>query len=262
MYDMSKTSAQITTFTNVQINEPKFQALLQRFRDTVELSFRKALAHESAPKDFPLSSAKPSLEAVFASIVQNVPSEKKSAAIQSALAAAKQTQAGPLSAINLHSATPVQEQVQALPLPSRWTPGELTSITQVVTRSSHQGAPAPTPFRQVELQLLKLKCVQKAKEPFEGLNEMAGGAVEVDQDGTVRKMGSISFGQFDEGDVKTYNPPIRLATIPFGNKSFPMALALAVTFVEMDSDKVADVLDVAFQAVEAVKGQKIGRAHV
>jgi hypothetical protein len=39
------------------------------------------------------------------------------------------------------------------------------------------------------------------------------------------------------------------------NKSFPLALALAVTLAEMDSDKIADVLDVAFQAVKAVKGQ-------
>lgn len=252
---MSQIAAQITTLTNVQINEPKFQALLERFQDTIELSFRKALAHEGAPGDFPLSSEKSSLEAVFAQVVQQVPAEKKAAAIQNALAEAKQAHATPLSGVNLRIATPIQEQVRALPLPGRLTSDELTRIIQIVTRPSSQGASAPAPFQQVELQLLKLKCVQKAKEPFEGLNEIAGGAVQVDQDGKVSKMSSINFGQFDEGDVKNFSPPTRLATIPVNNKPFPLALALAVTLAEMDSDKVADVLDVAFQAVKAVKGQ-------
>jgi hypothetical protein len=88
-FNMSTTSAQITTLTNIQINEPKFQAISKHFQDMAELSFRKALAHEGDPQAFPLSSEKPSLEAVFAHALQNVPPEKKTAAIKSALAEAK-----------------------------------------------------------------------------------------------------------------------------------------------------------------------------
>lgn len=253
---MAKSSAQITTLTNIQIDEPEFQALLQRLRDVVELSFRKALAHEGDPANFPLSSQQESLEAIFSHRLQKVSAEKKAAAVQNALAEARSTRAGSLSAINLHIATPVQEQVQALPLPGRLTPDALSRINQLISKPASQGTAASNPFHQVELRLLKLKCVQKTKEPFEGRDEIVGGAVLVRQDGTVSQAGSVNFGQFSEGDVRSYTSPPSIATIPLGsNTTFPLAMAVTLSLVEMDSDNVADVLDGAFEAVKALKGQ-------
>ncbi|HEU5226536.1 MAG TPA: hypothetical protein VFU49_01910 [Ktedonobacteraceae bacterium] len=253
---MSTTSTPITMLTNIHTDAPKFQALSKHFQDMVELSFRKALLHEGDPQTFPLDGEKPSLEAVFAHTLQAVPSEKKATAIKSALAGAKTMPAGVPSQVSLRTASPIQEQMQALPLPGRLTPSELAQMTQIVTRPSVNQPSAPTRFQQAEIRLLKLKCVQKTKEIFEGLDEPELGAVLVRQDKTSSQIGPVTFGQFDEGQEKTFHPPIRFTTIPFdSHDQFPQALAVTFSFIEKDKDDAAKILQTVFDAVKAVKGQ-------
>jgi hypothetical protein len=165
-----------------------------------------------------------------------------------------------LSQVNLHTTASVQEQMQALPRTARLTSDELTRITQIVNRPPVDQSSAPTKFKQVELRLLKLKCVQKTKEIFEGDDEIVLTGAMSSNKGSGNQIGQnkidpVSLGQFEEGQVKTFNPPIRFTSIPFGGSDqFPLGLAMTFTAIEKDADDISKVVQTIFDGVEAVKG--------
>lgn len=106
--------------------------------------------------------------------------------------------------------------------------------------------------KQLKLRIHSVKCVDetggKYMEKF-GNDEIYLGGFSLDAEGTPVKIPTFCvYSDFDDGEVKTYNPPKEFAVFNLENSNnWPKTLGVAFMLFERDSGDMNEALDKAFQ---------------
>jgi hypothetical protein len=123
----------------------------------------------------------------------------------------------------------------------------------VLDNNVHAGSGEPIPFTSVELSLIRVGCVDET----DGLGGLEWGSDEIELGGfgigpaeqTVpTRIPSMALGDYDDGTVRTYSPPSRLARLSLGTGTdYPKRFFVTFYLVESDGGDFAgflsDVMD-------------------
>ncbi|WP_436492456.1 hypothetical protein [Actinokineospora sp. HUAS TT18] len=116
----------------------------------------------------------------------------------------------------------------------------------------------------LRLRLQKVRCVEETDWNALGSDEIAMGAVSVDNEGTTKKVSKFDIpesGGFDNGDVYTYTSPGKsYVHFPINPGAFPRKYVVTMMMAEVDNGGFADILNLAWAKVKDKVQQVIAQA--
>lgn len=260
----------------VDIADPKLKAIGKRVLRSLQLEIEKAVANRAAPNVYPIPTAPSSAVAtdpsiaspdVFAAWFDRMTVEKRNASsvrVMGSVSSPERLRAtayGDLARVDLKSATPVFDQVMALPLPEevKTTVDYLKSLTringQIMTQTplppsgdDTQETPQQsfTALNKLELRVLKVACLDETDPEFLGDDEISMGGTTVDQSGITRKVSAFLVrDDFDTGESKVYSPAKRFTSFDLtaGGNTFPKAYFVTLVMAETDMGGLGDFLN-------------------
>lgn len=271
----------LVEWQSLGINDPALQNIALRVAHQLELAAEKVAAHAVHPEQFPLAANPNSFEQVLAKRFNRLPANKRAAASERAMkqigaeSAERLRRFGDLASVVLTKNVAVEDQVQALPFPSQMkiSAAQLASFGALHVDSLEMnggiavphpaiGVPTPTPVPQaatgaptpnsphkdntakctkLRLRIHKVRC--RVETPGPGQDEIVMGGVTIDAAGTTSKVASFKVGDFDDGDLKTYNPPRVFATFDLTKAStFPKYYLATIAMAEEDNGGFPDFL--------------------
>ncbi len=201
--------------------EPELRPIAERALAVLELAAKKAIAHDAAPKEYPMPAGTGHLEQLMYARLKQRPADrrKKSAAqvmptLRSGAAAVPGL--GPKATINLGTAKPVVDQVGPQPK-KEFDPDRLLGPAG---NGEAALASAPktviVPYTGVELRIHKVVCREETNEWGSDEFELSG--VSIDATGDTRQLSRFRVSSdFDSGEKVTYSPPKIFATFPFSS---------------------------------------------
>ena len=256
------------------LENPKLRQLALRVAMITRLAAEKAIAHLAEPAEFPLPPDPTSLEGLFHSRFRQYRPEQRQLAIAKFLPRVKAPEAertkvfGDLAKVNLRAATPVVAQVRALSLPTHVTfrSGELRHVVLgrpiVVPGLAAAVAAASEPaerrpdYDRLQLRLHRVRCVGETgtwfEETFGGADEIDLGGVTVDETRQTGKIGAFRVGEFEDGDVKRYNPARSFAqfNIREGGEHWPKHYYVTFVLAEVDFGGVGEFISSLYDKVK------------
>jgi len=267
--------ADIKMSTVGDITDKKVRQVLNPILLQAELAAEKVAAHHHQPKAFLLPKDAKALESILQARFTTLPEQHKAQAATKAQARLAQpagvrnTKLGPLGAINLGSAEPIETQMKKVVLPKV----KLT-IKELAAAVNAPAAAAPTTataFRQVEFRIHRVRCIDETNGFLgseAGADEIALAGTEVDESGDTRKISEFKVRNFgDDGDIKTYSPPKRFTFFNLGEGTkFPKSYFVTLVLAEKDMGGLSDfvqklldwVKDKVITALTAALGTAIG----
>lgn len=205
--------------TNSVVNHPKIKALKTKFDNTVALALEKAAGHIQHPEQYPLPADPKCLERAFYNLFHDAPKKTREALFAkvnpglNATTAKRNTLYGELAGINLKSATPVLNQVAALPVPetAKLTPAEIALLTSqtvdtpakaAAKKQKLVAAPATRAIAAgtVDLFADTLTCIKKSEI---GKDEIVLEGVVTNGLDLNLALQPIDLGKFKKGESKT-----------------------------------------------------------
>jgi hypothetical protein len=274
-------NATIATGEVTELSDPWVRKIALRVVKEMELALEKTVANAADPSAYPLPRQADAAERILQSRLARLRPEQRALAVSRVMprvraGAAQRTRAyGDLSRIDLRAAVPVAQQVSALPFPGelRAPKAALLKLEEVraeARRLDPVTAAAVAPVTdKLELRLHSVRCVDETGSGTfgeVGKDEIALGATTVDETGDTEKVPEIQVGGFNDGDVKTFSPPRRIAT--FGLREgteFPKAYFATLVLAEKDlsgglSDFLSQLLEKIRERVVAALAAAIGGA--
>lgn len=253
---------------------PQIQSIVTRVVGTLRLATVKAVAHSTDPKRFPLAAAPGSLEHIFLERFSSLkPQQQQHAAskVSAILAAPEPVRArtlGGLTSIDLHSASPVVEQVHGVALPvgsaiDLSKLGGLLAARYIAPAQTAQAAATPPQQNTVlEFRLRKVFCAHETDEPSPA-DTIAMGGVTVDETADVRKIPEFMVsGNFDKGESVVYSPPKTLAKFDIrqGGNKWPKTYTVSLILAEKDTGGFATLLQKILPKVKDAVDKELGKA--
>lgn len=249
----------ITMSTVGEITDPNLRKVLKPILLQAELAAEKVAAHHHQPKAFALPKQAGALESILQERFTTLPALVKSKAATSAQARLAQpasvrtTRLGPLGAVDLASAEPVETQMKKVELPKvKMTVKELAAA---VGAPAAQAATSAPPLRQVELRIHRVRCVDETNGfagTERGADEIHLAGTEVDESGDTRKISAFkvrNFGQ--DGDVKDYSPLKQFTFFNLGEGTkFPKSYFVTFVLAEKDMGGLPDFVDKLYSWVK------------
>lgn len=138
------------------------------------------------------------------------------------------------------------------------------------TTPTAPATPVANPTLTLKLNLKTVKCLDETNPEWGGKDNIAAGGVVSDDRGVETKISEFHVGNFDDGDVKNFNPVKVLKTYSLDNVH-PSTFTAFLTLAEKDSggfsdfiqelyDAIKDELTVILTALGAAAGAAIGAA--
>lgn len=252
----------INTMTEVtDLNQPEIRAIAKRVINEMRLAIEKVASHHAEPARFPLPSDSTSVERILHGRFRQLKPAQQQLAVAKLLPnvnAAPQKRAvayADLAQVDLQSAAPIAQQVQALPfpkalmLPANTAQNLLNEQIMAPTQGVTEAAAAPA-LKKLELRIHKVTCRDETGKDFNpfgdepGSDEIFLGGTAVDETGDSHKVTSFKVGDFDDGDVKTYAPPKPFTSFDLreGNL-FPKSYFVTLVLVEKDQGGMSDFIN-------------------
>ena len=244
----------IATGEVTELSDPWVRKIAQRVVKEMELALEKTVANAADPAAYPLPRQADAAERILQSRLARLRPEQRALAVSRVMPRVRAGEAqrarayGDLSRIDLRAAVPVAQQVSALPFPGelRAPKAALVKLEEVRAAARRQGpaaavapaAAAAPATDKLELRLHSVRCVDETGSGTfgeVGKDEIALGATTVDESGDTEKVPELQVGGFNDGDVKTFSPPRRIAT--FGLREgteFPKAYFATLVLAEKD----------------------------
>jgi len=244
--------ADIKMSTVGEITDPKLRKVLNPILLQAELAAEKVAAHHHQPKAFVLPKQAKALESILQERFTTLPAQVKSKAATGAQARLAQpvsirnTKLGPLGAVNLASAEPIETQLKKVTLPK--VTMTIKEVAAAVGAPVAVATTTATPFRQVEFRIHRVRAIDETNGFLgseAGADEIHLGGTEVDESGDTRKISAFKVRSFgDDGDVKTYSPPKRFTffNLSEGTK-FPKSYFVTLVLAEKDMGGLPDFID-------------------
>ena len=212
---------------------------------------------------------------IFLARFQELSPESQQAAMENVMAhiqahASRQASMyGGLTAVDLHSPTPVAAQVDALPFPAalqfaasslrarlfqeRFRPSEARVSSGVTTypsalASSQARAFSSTSTPTLALRIHSVKCLDETGEEWRGgelgSDDIYLAGTIVDESGDTDKVPPFKVGDFDDGDIKRYAPPRVFTTFDLREGTdWPKSYFVTLVLTEKDQGGLADYLN-------------------
>ncbi len=268
----------ITIGEVTDLENPKIRKIAMRVVKQMELAMEKVVANDAEPAAFPMPQQADSVEQIIRSRYQQLKPEQKQLARAKLLPRAKGSAAlrkqvfGDLAGVDIRSAAPVSAQARKLPFPQelKLSAAEVKQITGGNGTTSRAAAAAALPITdKLELRIHRLKCVDETGGGLfgeTGKDEMALAATIVDETGDTEKVAEREIGAFNDGDVKTFAPPLRFATFNLREGTeFPKSYFATLVLAEKDlggglSNFINQLLDKVKQEVISALAAAIGGA--
>ncbi|HEX2037083.1 MAG TPA: hypothetical protein VHS99_23125 [Chloroflexota bacterium] len=261
-----------------EIENPKLRRLVMRVALTTRLAAEKAIAHLAEPSTYPLPDDPKSLEGIFFARFRQYRPEQRQLAIAKFLPRVKAAETervkvyGDLTRVSLRQPTPVATQARALPLPAdvRFTSGELRQVVlgrpifspalAAAVASLGERSEEPPPSRperdKLQLRLHRVRCVEETGnwfvEVFGGADEIDLGGVAVDETGDTRRITPFRVGEFEEGDVRRYEPPRQFVRFNLreGGQDWPKDYYITLVLAEVDFGGVGEFIGDLYEKVK------------
>ncbi len=200
--------------------EPELRPIAERALAVFELAAKKAIAHEAAPKLYPLPAGSGHPEQIMYARLRQRPNDKRARAAKQVMPTLSGgvTPAIPgLGAgrgIDLRNPAPIADQVDQLAPTLALKPEALLAGWVDGPAGAPKAAAAVAPFTKVELRLHKVVCVSESDEW--GSDELDLAGLSIDATGDTRKLARFRVhSDFDTGEKVVYNPPKVFASFPF-----------------------------------------------
>lgn len=209
---------QIRMTQGLQLMSPATMQVADYAANVALLAAEKAVANAATPATYPLPAAPDALEHLFAARFKTLPAAKRAVATPRVLqsvnaprAQREQLFGKQLAQVDLRAATSVAAQA------SKHFP------TVEITHKASSPAAAPLAAaqpaaavqrRKVALRLNKVRCVDETGTKWSewaGDDEIYFGGAAVDGSADVSAMTTFKVGDFDDGDVRKFQPPHRIA---------------------------------------------------
>ena len=111
-------------------------------------------------------------------------------------------------------------------------------------------APAIVLNKGLKLRLHQVKCIDETDPEIFGRDEIAMGGTAVNEREVATKIAQFKVGNFDDGDVKNYNPVQILKSFDLTG-SYPKTFAVFLSIAEKDSGGFGDFLTELYEAIKA-----------
>ena len=263
----------INTMSEVtEITDPQLRNIADRVLNEVTLEIYKVVAHYAEPENFPLPQDPNLVEQILQKRFAGLKPEQKQLAVEKVLPIIKESSAqreirfGDLHQVDLHSPTSVAQQVRALPIPPALqiqlkTLQNIDEIQAIFLDDGSSGTVPPYTIHRLGFRIHKVKAVDETGidiNPFgdePGSDEIVLAATTVDESGDTKKVPEFEVGSFDDGDVKTYSPPMRFISFDLREGTeFPKSYFVTLVLTEVDQGGLSDFLnDLLNKVKEKVK---------
>ncbi len=233
-----------------EITDPKLKAVAERVFQMFQVATEKAVAHAADPAKFPMPADATAVERIMLARFQALPAPDRKAAITrnraliNATKAARRQRLGDLADVDLRSNDSIRRQIRGMPVPqsAMLSKVDMERINTAVLGGPEAviAAPAPgaKPPNRLELRLHQVKCIDETNGFLgteAGEDEIGLGGNSIDETGDVKPIAPFHVGDFDDGDVKNFNPPRRFTFFNINEGSgFPKAYHVIFVLAEKD----------------------------
>jgi hypothetical protein len=199
-------------------NYPQVREIAIRVVRETELELYKVIAHSVEPRNFPLPQDPNSVEQILYKRFLRLAATQKQRAVAKVLPRLRVSKAkweahfGDLSKIDIRSTKPIARQAKGISFTSQFS---VPSVTFPMLTALDLSDLTPTPrVSGLKLLLHRVKCIDETNTfgTEWGSDEILLGATTVDEDGETGEIAAAKVGDFDDGDVVAFSPPISYAT--------------------------------------------------
>jgi hypothetical protein len=247
---------------DAELADPELKAVARRVLTEFRLAGEKAAAHLADPGRYPMPPAPTAAEHLFVDRLRSRPRAGYARAADSVRgpAGVRREWFGDLAAVDLTSATAVEEQAAAVaPAALRLSPGRLG------TPYAAWPAPAGRPGRRLDVLRLRVhsvRCLDETSPEFLSDDDIYLTGTTVDENGDVATVAAFKVGDFDDGDVKSYDPPHRFYgfRLTEGRDAWPKTYTAVVVLYEKDFGDVGGFMDKLVRKVRARAASAVAAA--
>lgn len=198
--------------------EPALRPLAEQALAVFELAAKKAIAHDQAPKQYPLPKGGGHPEQILAARLRQRPADKRKRAAQQVMPTISGGRVPAVlpglatrPAIDLRTPVPISDQIAGVAPKLGLKPEALADARPVAAAAA---AATVLPYTRVELRLRKVVCVDETRELGSDEFDLAG--VTIDASGDTGKLARFRVSSdFDSGEKVVYTPPKTLAVYRF-----------------------------------------------
>lgn len=229
--------------TVTEIRDPKLRVVARNVRAMCELAMARVAAHHASPGAITLPTR--GLESAFAERFATLPADVRRRAAERATALLASSgdrvgRFGPAGGASLRSPLPIAEQVRTRLVPANL--GLTAAYLAELGVADDPPTAAAAGFRplvtldKLELRLHRVRCVDETN-PETGGDEILLGGTSVSAAGkTTLHKAFTTHDDFDDGEVKNYNPPRSLATYSLvENTPWPKTFFFTMVLAEEDN---------------------------
>lgn len=253
------------------IADPKLAYLARRVANAGRLAALHAIARIADPSKVATATGNTEIERIALARFRVQPEQKLRRGMEKAKAfvalpmAARERRFGALAAVDLKAAQPIDVQALAAPVPMgmRIDSAHLKHIAanpQLLFETDDgpdDGHFAPqVDYDNLKLRIRKVKCNDETDGAFgseAGSDEISLGGIKVDETGDVHKLEAFRVSNnFDDGDVKVYNPPKKFASFNLREgSSWPKTYYVSLVLAEVDNGGLPSYLSDLFAYAKA-----------
>ena len=202
--------------------EPELRPIAERALAVLELAAKKAIAHDAAPKEYPMPAGTGHLEQLMYARLEQRPADRRKSSAAQVMPTLRSGAAavpglGPKATIDLAHRRSRSSTRSARS--RRWRSTPTASWAPPATARPRSRPPPKTvivPYTGVELRIHKVVCREETNEWGSDEFELSG--VSIDATGDTRQLSRFRVSSdFDSGEKVTYSPPKIFASFPFSS---------------------------------------------
>jgi hypothetical protein len=249
---MSQTTNSVLT----ELRDPKISALARRVLSGLRLAATRVAAHHADPRAYAMPSDAGAIEHLLAERFNAMAPDKRRRSAERAVglmsrAVDRERAFGPLARLGLDRAVAVKDLARDLIVPANLgiDRAYLDTLRPVAAPSS--GLRPLQTLDKLEFRIHKVRCKDETDPEFGASDTILCGGTTVDETGDTKKVSSFKVGNFNDGTVKTYNPPrqFTMFSVLEGN-AWPKTYYVTVVLAEQDNGGFPAFLQKLYEGVK------------